>query len=130
MLRHPPGHLQRTAAYFLALGYYDAVVNRMRSEYKKRHQIMAAALNAARMTIAGKSDLGGTSFWIEGPEGMDADKLSRELRNDGVLIESGSPFFTGNDQPCRYFRMAYSSIPASRIEEGVHLTRRKMDSLV
>jgi GntR family transcriptional regulator/MocR family aminotransferase len=130
MLRHPPGHLQRTAAYFLALGYYDAVTHRMRNEYKKRHQIMAAALEAEGMTIAGKSDFGGTSFWIEGPEGTDADKLSHELKADGVLIESGSPFFIGNDQPCRYFRMAYSSIPAARIQEGVHLTRKRMAALV
>ncbi|MFC5087609.1 MocR-like pyridoxine biosynthesis transcription factor PdxR [Microvirga arabica] len=130
MLRHPPGHLQRTAAYFLALGYYDTVVGRMRSEYQKRHQVMAAALEAEGMRIAGQSSFGGTSFWIEGPEGTDADLLSRELRGDGVLIESGSPFFAGKEQPCRYFRMAYSSIPANRIREGVHLTRRKMHALI
>jgi GntR family transcriptional regulator/MocR family aminotransferase len=102
----------------------------MRSEYQKRHQVMAVALEAEGMRIAGQSNFGGTSFWIEGPEGTDADLLSRELRSDGVLIESGSPFFAGDEQPCRYFRMAYSSIPANRIQEGVRLTQRKMHALI
>ncbi|HCQ66594.1 MAG TPA: GntR family transcriptional regulator, partial [Rhodobacteraceae bacterium] len=33
LLRHPPGHIQRTAANFLALGYYDAQVKRMARAY-------------------------------------------------------------------------------------------------
>lgn len=122
MLRHPPGHLQRTAAYFLALGYYDAVIRRMRNEYERRHDIMANALRREGLTVAGSSAFGGTCFWIEGPEGLDSDSLARDLRTQGVLIESGSPFFSGSDTPCRFFRMAYSSIPAEHIAEGVRLT--------
>ncbi len=126
MLRHPPGHLQRTAAYFLALGHYDAVIHRMRLEYHKRHIVMNNALNHEGLEIVGKSAFGGTAFWIRGPEGLDADQLTRNLRDDGVLIESGSPFFWSDDRPCRYFRMAYSSIPISRIEEGVALVTRQL----
>lgn len=122
MLRHPSGHLQRTTAYFLALGHYDAVIRRMRNEYTKRHDVMEAALKQEGLTIAGASAFGGTSFWIEGPAGMDSDELARNLQKEGVLIESGSPFFPGVDQPCRFFRMAYSSIPMDRIVEGVRLT--------
>lgn len=122
MLRHPPGHLQRTAAYFLALGHHDAVIRRMRIEYEKRHRIMADALTREGMKIAGSADFGGTSFWIEGPQGLDADALTLELRNEGVLIESGSPFFPADDGPCRFFRMAYSSIPADRIPAGIART--------
>lgn len=118
-LRHPPGHLQRTVAYFLALGHYDALLRRMRPAYQKRHVAMADAIRRAGMQIAGAADFGGTSFWIEGPQGLDADELTRALIDDDVLIESGSPFFTPDSAPCRYFRMAYSSIPAERIAEGV-----------
>jgi GntR family transcriptional regulator/MocR family aminotransferase len=126
MLRHPPGHLQRTAAYFLALGHHDAVIHRMRQEYHRRHIVMAKALQQNGFTIAGSSTFGGTSFWIEGPEGLDADLLMNELRQEGVLIESGSPFFPGADGPCRFFRMGYSSIPGSRIAEGVSRTAKHM----
>ncbi len=129
LLRHPPGHLQRTAAYFLALGHYDAVIHRMRQEYHKRHIVMVDAMAREGLEIAGKSAFGGTSFWIRGPEGLDADRLTRELREDGVLIESGSPFFWENDSPCRYFRMAYSSIPLNRIAEGVALVANRLRKL-
>lgn len=126
MLRHPPGHLQRTAAYFLALGHHDAVLHRMRAEYHRRHIVMADALRSEGFTIAGSSTFGGTSFWIEGPKGLDADVLMNELRQDGVLIESGSPFFPADDGPCRFFRMGYSSIPRSLIVEGVMRTAARM----
>jgi GntR family transcriptional regulator/MocR family aminotransferase len=126
MLRHPPGHLQRTAAYFLALGHYDAVLHRMREEYHRRHIIMDAALRDAGLKIAGSAAFGGTSFWIEGPEGLDADLLMNALRKDGVLIESGSPFFPKDDGPCRFFRMGYSSIARNRIADGVALTAARI----
>lgn len=130
MLRHPPGHLQRTVSYFLALGHYDTVIRRMRVEYRKRHEVMAAALERHGFKIAGASDFGGTSFWIEGPEGLDADRLMGELPQDGVLIETGSPFFPDKDGPCRFFRMGYSSIPAARIEEGVARTAARMEQIM
>ena len=129
MLRHPPGHLQRTAAYFLALGHYDAVLHRMRTEYHKRHVLMAEALRRENLTVAGSSTFGGTSFWMEGPEGLDADRLVSELRQDGVLVESGSPFFPRSDRPCRFFRMGYSSIPGTSIAEGVARVRARIDAL-
>lgn len=130
MLRHPPGHLQRTAAYFLALGHYDAVLHRMRTEYHKRHVAMAEALQREGLKVAGSSAFGGTSFWIEGPEGLDAEMLVSALRQDGVLVESGTPFFPKTDFPCRYFRMGYSSIARTSISEGVARVRARIDALV
>lgn len=119
MLRHPPGHLQHTAAYFLALGHYDAVLHRMRTEYHGRHIAMAEAFQREGLRVAGASAFGGTSFWMEGPEGLDADRLVQDLRQEGVLIESGSPFFAKKDTPCRFFRMGYSSISRNNIAPGI-----------
>ncbi|MGD9480342.1 PLP-dependent aminotransferase family protein [Shinella sp. G-2] len=130
MLRHPPGHLQRTAAYFLALGHYDAVLHRMRTEYHKRHVLMAESLQREGLAVAGASAFGGTSFWMEGPKGLDADRLVQELRHDGVLVESGSPFFPRSDAPCRFFRMGYSSIPRENIPEGIARVRAGIDRLM
>ncbi len=128
MLRHPPGHLQRTAAYFLALGHYDAVLHRMRMEYHARHIAMAEAFHREGLTIAGASAFGGTSFWMEGPKGLDADRLVQILRQDGVLVEPGSPFFPRSRAPCRFFRMGYSSIPRNSISEGVARVRAAIDA--
>lgn len=129
MLRHPAGHLQRTVAYFLGLGHYDALVHRMRGAYHGRHIVMAEALREQGLVIAGSAAFGGSSFWIAGPDGLDADRLMTDLKEDGVLIESGSPFFARNEGPCRFFRMGFSSIHRNSIAPGVALTRNCMDRL-
>ncbi len=43
VLRHPPGHIQRTAAYFLSLGHYDALIRRMGRVYATRRTAMEEA---------------------------------------------------------------------------------------
>lgn len=129
MLRHPAGHLQRTVSYFLGLGHYDALIHRMRAEYRGRHRVMAQALAEHELTVAGSAAFGGSSFWIKGPAGLDADLLTRDLRQNGVLIESGSPFFPTDGEPCRYFRMGFSSIPRERIPEGVARVRAQIERM-
>lgn len=129
MLRHPAGHLQRTVSYFLGLGHYDVLIHRMRLEYLGRHRVMAQALKENGLTVAGSAVFGGSSFWMKGPPELDADRLVEELRQDGVLIESGSPFFPTDGEPCRYFRMGYSSISRERIPEGVARVREGIERI-
>ena len=93
MLRHPPGHLQRTTAYFLALGHYDVLIRRMRRTFRERYQIMLASLEQEGLKVASDSHFGGSGLWIEGPPNLDADHLAAILCQDGVVIETGSPFF-------------------------------------
>lgn len=119
MLRHPPGHIQRTVAYFLALGHYDALINRMRAAYRQRRQVMAAAIAAEGLEVAGQGGFGGSSFWMRAPMGVDTEALANDLRQAGVLIEPGRAFFEPARAPRNYYRLAYSSIPAARIPEGV-----------
>lgn len=119
MLRHPPGHIQRTTAYFLALGHYDALIRRMRDAFQIRRQAMADAITDLGLTTSHASNFGGTSFWMEAPVGTDTDLLAERVRADGVLIEPGGPFFAGDDGPCRFYRLGYSSIDAKKIRPGL-----------
>lgn len=118
MLKHPPGHIQRTMAYFLGLGHYDALVNRMKGAYRRRRQAMAEAIAAEGLEVAGQGGFGGSSFWMRAPAGVDTEALALALRGDGVLIEPGRAFFAG-EAPRNHYRLAYSSIPLPRIAEGV-----------
>jgi GntR family transcriptional regulator/MocR family aminotransferase len=118
MLKHPPGHIQRTMAYFLGLGHYDALVNRMKNAYRRRRQVMAEAIAAEGLTVAGQGGFGGSSFWMRAPEGVDTEELALKLRTEGVLIEPGRAFFAA-DGPRDFYRLAYSSIAPQRIPEGV-----------
>lgn len=121
VLRHPPGHIQRTAAYFLSLGHYDALVNRMKQAFKRRRQVMFDAIAAHGLTIAGQGGLGGSCFWMKAPEHVDTEDLALRLREKGVLIEPGRAFFAPGDAPRNYYRLAYSTITIGRIAEGVRL---------
>ena len=118
VLRHIPGHIQRTAAYFLSRGHYDALVRRLRNAFQNRRTVMDAAIRDQGLEIAGRPAFGGSSFWMRAPAGTDAAALAVRLRSQGVLIESGAPFF-GRAAGGPHYRLAYSSIPAERIPEGV-----------
>ncbi len=121
VLRHPPGHIQRTVSYYLSLGHYDALVRRMSRAYHARRKVLDAALKAHGLTVAGEGTYGGSSVWLRAPAGVDTNVLAERLRTEGVLIEPGAPFFAGDDPPRDYFRLAYSSIDSSRIPEGISL---------
>ncbi|MCM2563048.1 PLP-dependent aminotransferase family protein [Lutimaribacter sp. EGI FJ00015] len=119
VLRHPPGLMQRAAAYFLSLGHYDALIRRTAHAYAERRRVMEAAMAEHGLSIAGRGAHGGSSFWMEAPDGVDTARLAARLRDNDVLIEPGQPFFARDDPPRNFYRLAYSSIPAARIPEGV-----------
>lgn len=119
VLRHPPGHVQRTAAYFLSLGHHDALIRRMGTALHERREVMTRAIRDNDLQIAGQGAYGGSSFWMRAPDGVDTQDLARRLQQRSVLIEPGHAFFAGPAQPRNYYRLAYSSIPAGRIAEGV-----------
>ncbi|MEO0378772.1 MAG: PLP-dependent aminotransferase family protein [Pseudomonadota bacterium] len=119
VLRHPPGHIQRTAAYFLSMGHYDAQIRRMGAALHARRTAMQAAIDAHGLEIAGLGGFGGSSFWMRAPPQMDTRALAATLQEASVLIEPGHAFFSGQDTPRNFYRLGYSSIPPARIADGI-----------
>ena len=128
VIRHPPGHIQRTAAYFLSLGHYDALIRRIREALKARRAVMQDAIDQSGLTVAGKGAFGGSSFWMQANPDVDTEILAENLKSEGVLIEPGHPFFTGETPPKNFYRLGYSSIPSERIPEGVARIARALGS--
>lgn len=119
VLRHPPGHIQRTAAYFLSLGHYDSLIRRMGQVYDRRRAAMEAALADHGLRVAGRGIFGGSSIWMRAPEHVDTAALDIALRARSVLIEPGAPFFHSTTPQKNFYRLAYSSIPSERISGGI-----------
>jgi GntR family transcriptional regulator/MocR family aminotransferase len=119
VLRHPPGHIQRTAAYFLSLGHYDALIRKMSRMLSDRRRVMDDAIKTCGLAVAGRAYFGGSSFWMQAPDGVDTRDLANKLVPKGVLIEPGHSFFAQPNPPQQFYRLAYSSIGAERIGEGV-----------
>jgi GntR family transcriptional regulator/MocR family aminotransferase len=128
VLRHPPGHTMRTAAYFLSLGHYDALIRRLRIALKERSEAMKAAIKEHGLTISGQGFHGGSSLWMRAPKGTDTEHLADVLKPRGVLIEPGRPYFFGKNRPREYYRLAYSSISKDRIPKGIQLIAEAINS--
>ncbi|MDA0240020.1 MAG: PLP-dependent aminotransferase family protein [Proteobacteria bacterium] len=121
MYRHPSTNVQRTVALFIKLGYYDTMVKRLHSVYRERWAVTGEALEKYCGDYFSVKTFGGTSFWVTGPEGLDARRLAREALKKGVVLEPGAPMFLNNRNRNNCFRVGFSSIPTSRIEKGIQI---------
>ena len=129
VLRHPPGLMQRSVAYFLSLGHYDAQVTRMGRTLQDRRSTMETAIQAHGLSVAGSGDFGGSSFWMRAPVGVDTEELAKTLSPQGVLIEPGAPFFSPTHRPAEFYRLGYSSITSARIPEGIARIATSIDAM-
>lgn len=119
MLRHPPGNNQRVVATFLAQGHHDALIGRLHRAYRPRWEALGAALGRHLPGWARTPGFGGTSYWVEGPQGLDARALALRAAEEGVLIEPGDVCFSDPGRGRNRFRLGFSSIPLERIEPGI-----------
>nr|WP_306266907.1 PLP-dependent aminotransferase family protein [Pararhizobium sp. IMCC3301] len=119
MLRHPPGNNQRIVALFLSLGRHDALIGRLHRTYAERWKTLGKALEDHFPGWFQSPGFGGTSFWVKGPDGLDANELGVSALKEGVVIEPGQIYFADPDGPGHYFRLGFSSIPDERIEPGI-----------
>jgi GntR family transcriptional regulator / MocR family aminotransferase len=119
MVRHPALNNQRAVALFLSLGHHDALLNRMVHVLKLRAAILAQALDRHMPEYARQGGQGGSSFWLRGPDGLDAGSLSAAALEEGIVIERGDVFFLDEAEGRNCFRLGFASIPQERIEPGV-----------
>jgi len=111
----PDPLLQRSWAYFLALGYYAAALQKARHTLLARRTALRDALNHYLHAAVQIETLPGVSaYWVRCRDGQDAQALASRAAAAGVLI-----------QPARLteardgFIMGTTSIPEDRIREGV-----------
>jgi GntR family transcriptional regulator/MocR family aminotransferase len=122
MLRHPAANNERSVGLFLAMGYHDALLRRLRQAYAERSQRMAVALATHLPDVTFTTVAGASSYWLRFPEGVDTRALAREAADLGVLIEPGDVFFDSNAAepvPFNYARLGFASIDTARIEPGL-----------
>lgn len=119
MFRHAPANNQRAAALFISLGHYDKMIGRLHGIYKERWKAMNYCIEKYLPSLKCVPNFGGSSFWLEGPEGLDVDVMASDLEKQGVVLETGSVFFMGGDAPKNHFRLGYASIPVDKIEPGI-----------
>jgi GntR family transcriptional regulator/MocR family aminotransferase len=121
---------QRTAAFFLSLGHYDAFMARLHKAMGERWEALRQALNHyLRDTEIELPTQGGTALWVQYPVEKDVNKLVSEAAKRGILIEPDSHYYADRQRQRNYFRMGVTSIPKENIREGVNKLTQLMREL-
>lgn len=129
MLRHPSAFVQRAFGLFLSMGHYDALIGRLSQEYHKRALAMADGLQKYLPECGARALTGGSSCWVQGPPGLDTERLAVAAEQLGVLIEPGAVFFGSDNPPRHYFRLGFSAICVESIEPGLHALATALERL-
>jgi len=121
---------QRTAAFFLSLGHYDAFMARLHKIMGERWEALRQALNHyLRDTEIELPTQGGTALWVQYPAEITVNKLVSEAAKRGILIEPDSHYYADRKRQRNYFRMGVTSIPEENIREGVKQLTQLMREL-
>jgi GntR family transcriptional regulator/MocR family aminotransferase len=119
MLRHPAANNERSVGLFLAMGYHDALLRRLKRTHVERSPLVAHALERHLPDVAFHTVAGASSFWLRFPDGVDTRALAAAAQREGVLIEPGDIFFATDRPPRNYARLGFASIATERIEPGI-----------
>ncbi len=129
MLRHPPTIVQEIVALFFQLGYYDSHLHNIERRYKQRWHTMEKALEKHLGQLQRTRSKGGTSFWLTGPDGFDASLLKTRLQSQGVLIDRGQDYYLAQNDK-RSFRLGFAYVPVAKLEDGVRIIAKTMQSIL
>jgi len=129
MIRHPPNNNQRTTALFLSLGHHDALIHRLHRTYHERWMEMGRALSRNLSHVSRVPSFGGSSFWVRGPEGLDANELCTRALKQGIVVEPGTIWFGRQSPPRNYLRLGISSIEINNISPGITLLAQTIDQM-
>jgi GntR family transcriptional regulator/MocR family aminotransferase len=130
-LGHPPQNNQRTAAYFLSLGHYDALMLRLGRVLRERRAKLRSALNNVRgIPLEISPEVGGTTYWVRTPDDFDVANLASEAERHGILIEPVSRYYALKENAENCFRMGVTSIPVDKIRPGVERLMELIRELV
>ena len=81
--------------------------------------MLEKAVEAEELTPTNRSLYGGSSLWMQAPDHVDMGQIGMGLRDKGVLIEPGAPFFAQDTRRHNFYRLGYSSIASERIPQGI-----------
>lgn len=117
---HPPLNNQRTAAYFLSLGHYDALMLRLGRVLRERRAKLRSALNNVRgIPLEISPEVGGTTYWVRAPNDFDVAGLASEAERHGILIEPVSHYYAVKEHAENCFRLGVTSLGVEKIRPGV-----------
>jgi 2-aminoadipate transaminase len=123
---HTSALIQAAVHRFCAMRLLERHVAKAATEYGRRRALLLASLRR-RMPdgVTWTEPMGGFSLLLTLPRDLDATTLLARARPRGTAFTPGTAFFV-NGGGERTLRLSFSSVPATRIDEGV---RRLAESI-
>jgi 2-aminoadipate transaminase len=116
---HTSSFDQRVAHVFLTQNDQQRHLERIRTAYGERFDVMNAALRAEMPAgFSWTQPEGGMFLWITGPKELDGLKLLERAIEHKVAFVPGRDFFPGHDGG-NFLRLNFSNSTPERIREGV-----------
>lgn len=110
---------QRALEVYVTVGRFQAHVRRASGVYRKRRDVMLAALNHHLPGTRVLKPHGGLFVWVELPEAVSADDLLPIAVREGVSFAPGSRFFVQQGAGRRHVRLNFATQSPDAIETGV-----------
>lgn len=101
---------------------YEAHLERLRGIYRRKHQVLLSAMERYfKPLITWNQFEGGLFAWCTLPEGIDMLDFVKRAAERKVCVVPGTAFLTDETQPCRSFRVNFSTPTDQQLTEGVRL---------
>jgi 2-aminoadipate transaminase len=116
-----PALTQYIILEMLQNGEMEKYIQKVITVYGQKETVMAAALRAhqAETGATFNEPEGGMFFWLQLPEGLDAESLLFKALEAGVAYVKGPAFFTNATAGRDCLRLNFSQPSVSQIERGV-----------
>jgi 2-aminoadipate transaminase len=113
---------QALAAEYISGGFLDKHLPEILAIYRPKQEAMLQALDRHMpKTCRWTRPDGGMFIWVEGPAGLDTEKLYHKAVEHGVAFVPGKFFFTEPGEGIETMRLNYTMSDASTLEKAVRL---------
>jgi len=116
---HASVYSQALAAEYIAGGYLQKHLKKIKQIYKLRLQTMSSIV--AREfpdSFSFSKPEGGMFLWIEGPQGFDANQFHAKALESGVAFVPGKPFFS-DQRGDNYLRLSFTNVSEKDISAAL-----------
>ncbi len=127
--RHAPANNQQTLALFMAQGFYESHVRRMRNVYQEKWQLMQQGLQQHLPHCVLHSTPGSFCFWLELPTGLACQTLIKHAAEKGIFVEAGNALFMHPPKGKNFIRLGFSAIPKENILKGLQALGKVIKTL-
>ena len=103
-------------------GAWEAHIQWLRGQYKRRRDIALAALESCMPAgVEWTRPAGGYFIWLRLPPSADVDVLETRAKEQGVYFASGKGFFVNPKDGRHHLRISFSFLPVAELQAGIEI---------